>query len=115
MPVSTEKTYRVIGPCSLSGRWSGTDRRAPVRRALRQIGWRLPSPKIRRWIDAVTDDRKRDYRTRFGRSVEAARRLLNTAEDVEARSAGHLAGRYWEVKERTGKRPDLAAMAGKEG
>jgi hypothetical protein len=63
----------------------------------------------------VTDDRQRDYRGRFGRSVEVARRLLNTAEDVEARSAGHLAGRYWEVKERTGQRPDLARMADREG
>ena len=118
--MDTEKVYAIIGTCRLSGQpvnwnaraicWSGADWRAPARRVLRRMGWRLPNPRVRRWIHAVTDDRQRDYRDRYGRSVEVARRVLNTSEDVEARTAGHLANRYWETKERTGGRPDLEAM-----
>jgi hypothetical protein len=119
--VETNKVYRVSGPCRLSGQpvnwnaraicWSGADWRAPLRRALHRHGWKLtPSSKIRRWVLAITDDRNRDYRDRYGRSVEVARRFLNTAEDVDARTAGNLAQQYWNALERTGERPDLEAL-----
>jgi hypothetical protein len=115
----TEKTYRVVGPCRLSGQpvnwnaraicWSGADWRAPIRQRLRGLAWKLRSGKVQRWILAATDNRSDAYRNRYGQSVEVARRLLNTAEDVEARKAGNLASRYWETLERTGKRLDLTA------
>lgn len=115
--ISTEKTYRVVGPCRLSGQpvnwnaraicWSGADWRAPVRQFIHR---RFHS----RWFQAVTDDRDNDYRDRYGAGVDLARRILNTEEDVEARKAGHLANRYWDSLERTGRRPDLEAMASQE-
>lgn len=122
--MDTEKTYRVVGTCRLSGQpvnwnaraicWSGDDTLAPLRRVLRHLGWRLPQNfKVHRWLLATTDDRRDDYRCRYGRSVEVARRILNTGEDVEARAAGNLAEHYWDAKERTGQRPDLADMASK--